>query len=238
MTAAHAAIAPRGAAVGIRLATLTDVPPVDTWLAAEERATLAGLRVSKRRTEWRLGRWVAKHAVAAWLGLGPLNGVLTTIVLRPDPHGAPDVLVDGVPGLVAVTLSHRAGWALAAVGPPAAALGCDLESVEPRSPAFLADYLTDAEQILVAAAGASGARRMAVVWAGKESALKAVREGLRRDTRDVEVALPPGGPRRGWWPVAAHLAGCGPTFHGWWRPQHDLVLCVLSDPMGEPPITL
>jgi 4'-phosphopantetheinyl transferase len=237
MTAAHA-LAPRRAAVGIRLATLADVPPGDAWLAAEERATLARLRVPKRHDEWRLGRWVAKHSVMAWLGLGPSNGGLTSIVLRPDPHGAPDVLVDGVSGLVALTLSHRAGWALAAVGPPAAALGCDLESVEPRSPAFLADFLTEAEQILVATAGAGGARRTAVVWAGKESALKAVREGLRRDTRDVEVELPPGGPSRGWWPIAARLAGCGPTFHGWWRPQENLVLCVLSDPTREPPIVL
>ena len=38
------------------------------WLSAAEIDQMTGLRFPKRRREWRLGRWTAKHAVAACLG--------------------------------------------------------------------------------------------------------------------------------------------------------------------------
>jgi len=81
------------------------------------------------------------------------------------------------------------------VGPPGRAIGCDLEIVEPRSDAFVEDFLTAAERSLVAGAPDEDARHLLanLVWCGKESALKVLRTGLRRDTRSVEVSLP-GGP--------------------------------------------
>lgn len=62
-----------------------------------------------------------------------------------------------------VSLSHRAGLALCTVAPAGVALGCDLEPVEPRSDAFVADYLTPAERALVERDGPSTSRvRLAV----------------------------------------------------------------------------
>ncbi len=51
------------------LALGEDALPADQqWLAPAEAATLAGLRFTKRRTEYLLRRLVAKHAVAAVTG--------------------------------------------------------------------------------------------------------------------------------------------------------------------------
>jgi hypothetical protein len=62
--------------------------------------------------------------------------------------------------------------------------------VEARSEGFIADYLSADEQALVART--SPAERSALVtlfWSAKESALKALRTGLRLDTRCVTVEL-------------------------------------------------
>ena len=70
-----------------------------------------------------------------------------------------------------------------------AELGCDLEIIEPRSDAFVADYFTTEEQALIARASAADRPRLlALLWSAKESALKALHEGLRLDTRCVIVS--------------------------------------------------
>ena len=64
------------------------------------------------------------------------------------------------------------------------ALGCDLEVIEPRSEEFVADYFTTEEQKMVSQAPiADRSKLLALLWSAKESALKALREGLRFDTR-------------------------------------------------------
>ena len=46
-----------------------DVSTCDDWLSGDEAIVLRGLRFAKRRSDWRLGRWTAKCAVAAYLKL-------------------------------------------------------------------------------------------------------------------------------------------------------------------------
>jgi len=152
-----------------------------------------------------------------------------------DESGAPRLRCDD--GITpALSLSHRAGWALAAVAPPDVALGCDLELIETRSVAFLADYLTPHERSLVEAADAWGrAHWTTLIWCVKECVLKALREGLRLDTRSVEITVRRGQTERGWYPVGARVVSDGRTFEGWWRPRGILLACVLGDPGLEPP---
>ena len=59
--------------------------------------------------------------------------------------------MDGERAPVSVSLSHRAGRALAVVAHAPAVVGCDLERVEPRSGAFVREWLAPAEQGLLAA---------------------------------------------------------------------------------------
>jgi hypothetical protein len=114
---------------------LADVPPDDGWLSPGEREVLAGLRVEKRRSDWRLGRFTAKTAVARWLGV-PISHV--EIVAAAD--GAPEARLDGGAAPVSPSLSHHAERALVVVGDAATSLGCDLELIEPRSRAFVSDW--------------------------------------------------------------------------------------------------
>ena len=121
-----------------------DVPPGDDWLCDAERRVQRGLRLQRRREDWRLGRWTAKCAVGAWLGIQPER-----IAALRGPGGAPEAWLDGSPLPVSLSISHRAGHALAVVGPASVAVGCDLELIEPRSGAFVREWLSPAEQRLV-----------------------------------------------------------------------------------------
>lgn len=181
------------------------VPDGDDWLTSEEHEVVRGLRVARRRADWRLGRWTAKQALAARASAAgrALRPAEVGVLARADDDGRPEVR--GLDGPApALTLSHRDGVGLAAVGPTGARLGCDLERVERRGVGFPRDWFTAAECDRLG--GADPVARdvlVTLVWSVKESVLKAVGEGLRRDTRSVEVdlgaAVAPGAAWSPWW---------------------------------------
>jgi 4'-phosphopantetheinyl transferase len=215
---------------------MDDAPAHDEWLSPVEAGYLARLRFPKRRSEFRLGRWTAKAAIARHLGLEPSLEQLRRVVVDRAPDGAPAPLLDGRPAEVCITMTDRADQAVCLVGPPGTALGCDLELVEPRSPAFVQDYLTPAEQALVLQAPDGDARALLanLVWCGKESALKVLRTGLRRDTRSVEVVLPAGAAVDGWAPMTVRSREGG-SFPGWWQRFGSFVLTVAATQPLAPP---
>jgi 4'-phosphopantetheinyl transferase len=47
---------------------MADAPVDDAWLSPREAAWVARMRFPKRRSEFRLGRWTAKRALALYLG--------------------------------------------------------------------------------------------------------------------------------------------------------------------------
>jgi 4'-phosphopantetheinyl transferase len=220
---------------GWLIRSLADVPSDNGWLAASELEVLAGLRVAKRRSDWRLGRFTAKAAMAGWLGVAPLRLEIATA-----PDGAPEARLDGRPARASLSLSHRAGRALAVVGDADAAVGTDLELIEPRSQAFLSDWLTPAEQALVARAGAPGRDLVAnLLWTAKEAAAKVRREGLRLDVR-YAVATPDGlGCAIGEWrPLSVTWTDGGGRVTGWWRAEADWVMAVAGEPPPGAPRSL
>lgn len=221
--------------------TETDVPAGNQWLSTGERICLDGMRFPKRRADWRLGRWTGKHAVAAYLNLATDIRDLATIEVLAAPSGAPEVFVQNWPADIAISLSHRDGTALCIAAPAGTRIGCDLETVEPHSDGFIADYCTPEEQALIARTPLE--RRALVVcliWSGKESALKALHMGLRLDTRCVcvrpaDYPVEPGGEKRqelcaediisnpdGWRSLSVHCSS-GPVYSGWWRFQDQMV---------------
>ncbi len=228
--------------------TEADVPAGNHWLSRNEAISLSGMRFAKRRADWRLGRWTAKLTAAARLNLSTDLHALTNIEICAASSGAPEVFVHGQPAGVAISLSHRDRTALCAVGPAGASLGCDLETIEARSDAFLADYFTDNEKMLVARAPVEArALLLALLWSGKESALKALHVGLRLDTRCLCVTpddgwtsspgeapldrppVPGSTNPEGWCPLQVRYSG-GRVFHGWWRSQDGFVRTAVSDP--------
>jgi len=103
-----------------------DVPTADDWLSSNEVVRLIGMRVAKRRADWRLARWTAKCALAIYLKLPDHPQSLQEIEVRPAPSGAPEAFVSNAAVAVTISISHRAGVAACAVAPPGASLGCDL----------------------------------------------------------------------------------------------------------------
>jgi len=216
-------------ATGWLTRSLADVPAGDAWLGARERRVLAGLRIDKRREDWRLGRWTAKAALGAWLGADPAR----LEVLAAD-DGAPEAWLDGAPAPVSVSLSHRAGRAIAAVTAAPAVVGCDLERLEPRSAAFVRDWLAPEEQALVAG---DSTRLPNLVWTAKEAAAKVRREGLRLDVRSAVTRLEDGS-QDGWRPIVVEWTGGGLVTRGWWREESQFVMAVARAPDGPPPTLL
>jgi 4'-phosphopantetheinyl transferase len=239
--------------------TEADLPATNDWLSESEAARLDSLRFEKRRRDWRLGRWTAKLAVVACRNLRGHSQTLRDVEIRPAASGAPDVFFAGQPAPVTISLSHRDGIAVCTVAPSSVALGCDLEIIEPRSDSFTDDYFTAEEKELVARARADDRSWIvALLWSGKESALKALREGLRLDTRSVVVSLDDveqGGAEKGLGPFADSVLAprphavnrwlpfhvrctSGQVFRGWWQNTETLVRTLVAAPPPAPPIML
>ena len=229
--------APRYHAAGMH-----DVPAHDDWLAVPEADRLNGFVFTKRRDEARLGRWTAKCALALALGRERDPASLRDLVIRNASDGAPEAFVGSDPAAVDVSMTDRADWAACMVLPsgrasdpgaaaPTGGLGCDLEVVEPRSPRFVEDWFTPRERAVVDhAANPDVAANL--IWSAKESALKVLRTGLRRDTRSVEVELEDGIDEGAtdWQPLRVVTAEAD-TFPGWWRRFGSFVLTCAADRM-------
>jgi 4'-phosphopantetheinyl transferase len=190
----------------------SDVAAGNGWLAAGERLCLDRLRFAKRRDDWRLGRWTAKRAVAACLGLPADPATLAKIEIVTTTTGAPEVVLDdelriadsrleedgAAPNCqsptanwrLAISLSHCSGMALCVVADGGARVGCDLELIDAHSAAFLRDYFTAGERATVDRAPRESQSLLAtLLWSAKESAVKALGIGLRLDPRCLEVSL-------------------------------------------------
>ena len=222
----------------------TDVPAENDWLSANEATWLSDMRFAKRRADWRLGRWTAKRALSAYLDVPAHPQVFKRMDIRPSPSGAPEAFFDSQPAAVAISLSHRAGTAVCAVAMSGAEMGCDLEFVEPRSDAFVADYFTIEEQSLVARGPAADRDRLlALLWSAKESTLKALHAGLRLDTRSVIVSpFPASYDFNGWSRLLVRYSGEpsaeSRVFHGWWQLADNIVRTVVAAPPPDSPIPL
>jgi 4'-phosphopantetheinyl transferase len=216
--------------------SIDDVPASDEWLSREEASRIETLRYAKRRTEVRLARWTAKQAVVRALSLDDASATLAAIEIRAASTGAPMLFVSGEPSPVSVSMSDRADWAVCVLSHAQVGVGCDLELVEPRSAAFVRDWFTPAEQELVqgVAAGEQSDLLCNLVWSAKESALKVLQTGLRRDTRSVSVdVIDRDGLRR--WARLVVRSEEGDTFPGWWCRYGDFLLTVAADADLEPP---
>lgn len=215
--------------------------PADlSWLSGNEAARASDMSFRKRRTEYLLRRWVAKHAIAARLDLPADLVSLARIEVRNAAGGAPEAWVDGRPAGIGVSLTDRAGWAVCVVSVRPRRSGCDLELVEPRSPAFVRDFLTEPERQTVGAAGSQADRDLVanLIWSAKESVLKVLRTGLRRDTRSVEVRLAGPALQPGGWAGLLVRAHEGREFPGWWCRHGSFVLTVAYDAPAPPPVSV
>ncbi len=220
--------------------TESDLPATADWLSRGEVAVVSKLTVPKRERDWLLGRWTAKQALAAWPNLGGLLArppSFDRIEIRAAYDGAPEAFVSGEPLPLSLSISHSGGRALCAIL-EGAGVGCDLEQVEARSELFVHDYFTRREQELVAALPkADRPLYENLIWSAKESALKALRVGLKADTRSVEVSLP-AGMEYGWRRLEVRRAEDGTELAGWWRQDDGFVITLAAPPPPRVPEAL
>jgi 4'-phosphopantetheinyl transferase len=213
-------------AIEVSLALASRVPEGDAWLGPKERAVQAKLKLPKRRSEWRLGQFVAKRLLSSLTGVADVDRI--EIVAAED--GAPEAFLDDQPLSVSLSITHRSGVGACAVT-EGARVGCDLEAIEPRTQRFVGDFFTSAERESIAQTDESlRYRHIALIWSAKESALKVLRVGLRRDTRNVEVDIgDPTAVGSGWYGLTTSVDPEGKKLSGWWHQDRDVVLTLVCD---------
>ncbi len=214
-------------------------PADDNWLAPAERAALARLTLPKRRTDWRLGRWTAKNLLTSVYHLYGNSVPLTEIEIHAANDGAPEVYVAGKPAPTRISISHSHGQAFCLMSEQAIALGCDLEKIEQRSANFVADYFTNAERRLCNnAPEPQQAFLQTLLWSGKESALKALRQGLRLDTRSVEIKLHRPMAASRWQPFGVDYKVAAQRLAGWYRCDGDFIRTIVTDVTSSTPVAV
>lgn len=204
-------------------------------LGPTEAATLARLILPKRRSDWLLGRITAKQLVQQALAQAGDAAALAEVEIIADGDGAPVVWREGVRLPLCLSISHShdtAFCALMATESSDESLGADIEWIEARDPAFVADFFTAREQAQIQAAPPE-LRDVLVTatWSAKEAVLKALREGLRIDTKRVECFFDPAPPAPDAWtsytilldPALDHPRAGG-LWAGWWRIHGGFVL--------------
>ena len=209
---------------------LADVPRHNDWLAPPEQTILARLKVVKRRADWRLGRWTAKCALRTCFARKLGTRLHNDIEIRATGSGAPVVFIHDEPAPVALSISHSNGVGLCVVSDRKIGVGCDAELVEPRSDAFVSDFFSPAEREAIAHVTPDDRPLLTtLIWSAKESVLKALGEGLRRDTRSVVVGV--GIENRGdggdhWNRFTARCTDGAQSFNGWWCVANRFVYTV------------
>ncbi|MBK8989047.1 MAG: 4'-phosphopantetheinyl transferase superfamily protein [Chloroflexi bacterium] len=234
--------------------------PLGGVLHPGEQAKLATLKTEKRRRDWLLGRWTAKRLIQSIVQEHLAQTLaLPAIEIRNGSKGDPVVngqlsmvngqwstdngqsSIDNLQAFLTLSISHAHGHAFCAVVErPHWPIGADIEWVEQRSPVFVADYFTAAEQALVAQAADEAMRDVLVtaVWSAKEAVLKALHLGLTVDTCSVECLIEPVAQRpSAWTPFVVRcdngrLPQPAPQFSGWWRTWENFVLTLVVEEEG------
>lgn len=201
----------------------SDLPSDESWLSEAEIACFRERWVAKRRSDWLIGRWTAKCALAAaHTGLAVDPEAFRRVSILPAETGAPVLSMYGEPMEISLSISHCDGRALAVITSRKTPLGCDLEKAESRTRAFVEQFFTPFEIEQVERSHAAGWTSMeTLIWSAKESVLKALAVGLRMDTRCVSVSIDISEDVvKGWQRFSAVLVD-GRSFAGWWCRDAD-----------------
>lgn len=210
---------------------LSDCAGDNNWLSRREKSVLDGLVFTKRRSDWRLGRWTAKQTV---LRCCASERALNAIEILARQDGSPQLFLNNRPAEFSISISHSHHTALCAVDPSGAAVGCDLEFIEPRSETFIADYFTEQEMAWVRSTRSALKDWVTnLIWSAKESALKVLKEGLRMDTRLINVEPVNFDPSSAWQPFEINIPEQQNLF-GVCRSRQGFVLTIVSQKVFNP----
>jgi 4'-phosphopantetheinyl transferase len=213
--------------------TQSQIPQNDDWLSTEEKKISRGFRVPKRRNDWLLGRWTAKQAILACHKKAYPE--ISSLEIRAAQDGAPEPYYEGAPAPISISLSHSKDHALCAVALGGAAVGCDLEWIEPRERNFAEDYFTQEEMSFILKVPEKRELAETLIWSAKETVLKILRQGLTRDTRSICVQVDFAESGKFWNSWTGKCLESSRLFHGWWRAGEGFVYTIAaSQPSVSP----
>jgi 4'-phosphopantetheinyl transferase len=208
---------------------LSDCPGHNNWLGKQEKAVLDNLRFTKRRSDWRLGRWTAKQVIKNFLISESEDISFSRIEILADPDGAPKVYLKNKPALFTISISHSHGRAFCALAPSNKPIGCDIEFIEPRDENFICDYFTTEEMAWVKSCKQTLNPLISnLIWSAKESTLKVIKQGLRMDTRSVNTFKCEPGNTQNWQPLEIEL-NKSKKYFGWWKTMEGFVLTIVTE---------
>ena len=169
--------------------TNRDVPGDLNWLSESEMQFLETLRFPKRRQDWLLGRWTAKHLLQMAHPDCRTEKAQDISILKAK-NGAPYAILEqkNLGGILSLT--HREQFAVAAWCPhEGIKIGVDLEEIEPKQDNFINDFFTTDEAAWVFGLPADQrAWSASLIWSAKEAVLKALQTGLSFDTRQIAIS--------------------------------------------------
>ncbi len=196
-------------------------------LSPQEEEKYSTLKVDKRRREWLAGRYLLKKLLQTTytdVKQRPLNEI---IIIR-DESGAPVATVSGNPITGVITLSHSQGMLFAAYSPSEELLpGVDVEKVEPRDPAFLEDFFTHQERVLIYSNPGKDQLIISLIWSAKEAVMKSLRLGMQVVARDVNILISSEETgSQAWKHATARYAPSGQQFNILWQVSGNSVFTI------------
>jgi 4'-phosphopantetheinyl transferase len=210
--------------------TLNDIPESTSWLHPQEEEVYRTFKFALRKQSWLLGRWTAKKALLQILSETHPGISMQKIAVLRNTDGSPAAYYQGLESSARISLSHSNGTGFCTVSCSDAHLGCDIEKITPRHDAFARDYFTKNEISLLSQLDeATIPLAVNLIWSAKESALKALKTGLRLDTRQVQITFEPDFEQSGWKTLSASVNGNYPTFRGYWKSAIGFVLTIIAD---------
>jgi 4'-phosphopantetheinyl transferase len=214
--------------------------PPPGLLTPAELAHYNGYYSPRRRRDWLLGRWTAKHLIRDhWARVAGYRPNFTAFTIAQDPSGAPYVqgLISALTAAgecrlpLGISISHSHCHAVCAVTGGSTRgmiprLGADIELVQTQEDLLTGEFFTPDERAAILASPPVGADlMMTATRSAKEAVLKATHLGLRADPHTVQCILRPQRPRM--WtryqiefcapPAPATTPGAQQSFGGWWR---------------------
>jgi 4'-phosphopantetheinyl transferase len=204
------------------------------WLSVDESVSFSQFKSDRRKIDWLLGRWTAKHLIQSYLGMGIS---LQDIEILSNADGSPKInlpshALDHTP--VTLSISHSHGKAICALVPGEnIPIGVDIERIEERTLEFVKNYFVDDEIARIdSAAIEMRARVTTAIWSAKEAALKSIRLGLLAETFAVRC-IPHGRGKGEWSPVEIRwdeiqLKLEPPSVTGWWRVDGEFAMTIVG----------
>lgn len=155
---------------------------VSSVFHSQELTYYDNLKFEKRKKSYLVGRYAAKHALAALLG----DKDLSNIRIDQGIFSQPIVSCDSAHN-IGVSITHCDELGAAIAFPESHPMGIDIERVNKNKREVMESQLTDAEQKLISETWNSRDALLTLIWTVKEALSKVLKTGLTTPFHIFEI---------------------------------------------------